>query len=502
MEKPLRLLAVEDSADDLDLLLRELRRNGYLPTHLRVETRAEMEAALGQQWDAIISDYSLPHFSAPEALEVMQKAGLDLPFIIISGAVGEERAVAALRAGAHDFIQKGAMSRLVPALERELPAAAGRRARKRAEAEVLDLYDNAPCGYHSLDASGVYLRINKTERGWLGYAREELVGVKRFAELLTVASRKAFEESFEAFKKMGSVRDLEFNMLRKDGSILPVLLSASAVYDEAGHYLMSRSMVIDNSERRRLEEQLRQSQKLDAIGKFAGGVAKDFNGMLNAILKHSQAATEALKPGDPMRHTLNVIHENGKKAAALVRLLLAFSSRQPLDAKAVELYYVVSDMESMLQRMVRESIVVQTKLDSSGTRVNLDRERIEQIIMILVENASDAMPAGGTLTITTSMLRLDEAFCRAHASVAPGNYALLTVEDTGYGIDEDVRPYIFEPFFTTKGQGRGAGLGLSAVYGIVKQSGGCIDVESEVGKGTAMKIYLPRVDAPAAPAAG
>ena len=500
MSNPLHVLVVEDSEDDLALLLRELRRNGYAPSALRVETPQAMEQALdSQEWDLILSDYSLPNFSAPDALELMKRKGKDLPFIILSGAVGEDRAVAALKAGAHDFIQKGTMPRLGPAIERELREAAGRRARQIAEAQVYDLYENAPCGYHSLDATGLFARINNTELKWLGYSRDELVGKKKFIDLLTPSSRDAFTQNFEQFKKNGAVRDLECSMLRKDGSILPVLVNATAIMDSSSNYMMSRSIVFDNTDHKRLEEQLRQSQKLDAIGKFAGGVAGDFNNMLSVILKHSQAALENMKEDDPMRRTLNLIHDTGKKAAGLTRLLLAFSRRQAIDTRVMDLYYVVAGMEAMLRRMLRENIVLETTLDSSGTRVNADPEQIEQIIMILVDNACDAMPAGGTITITTARVALDEAFCRAHPGVAPGEFAQLSVGDTGHGIMDSVMPFLFEPFFTTKDHGKGAGLGLSAVYGIVKQSGGCIEVSSEIGKGSTFKIYLPRVTDPVAP---
>ncbi|HLX63907.1 MAG TPA: ATP-binding protein [Planctomycetota bacterium] len=503
MSKPIRVLVVEDSEDDHYLLLRELRRNDYAPESLRVEIPETMNAALNKEaWDIVISDYALPQFSAPAALKLVQDRGIDLPFIIMSGAVGEERAVAALKAGAHDFIPKGAMPRLVPAIERELREAESRRARRKAEAEVSDLYENAPCGYHSLDSDGIFVRINNTELSWLGYKREEIVGVKRFRDLVAPNSRKVYEDAFEAFKASGSVRDVEYNIVRKDGSIMPVLLNSSLIRDAQGRYVMSRSIVFDTSERKRLEEQLRHSQKLDAIGKFAGSVASDFNNMIALILKHSQGTLDSLKPGDAMSRPLTLINETGKKAAALTKLLLAFSRRQSVDAKVLDLYYIVAGMEAMLRRMLRENITIEMKLDSSGARVKANPEQIEQIVMILVENAGDAMPAGGTLRFETSRAALDENYCRTHSGVKPGAYAVLSISDTGCGIADPVMPFIFEPFFTTKEHGKGAGLGLSAVYGIVKQAGGCIDVFSEIGKGTAFKIYLPRVEDPAAPSVG
>ena len=285
----LRVLIVEDSEDDMLLMLRELNRGGYTLDYVRVDTPVAMEAALDRQlWDIAIADYTLPAFSAPEALKLLQNRGLDIPFIIVSGTIGEEIAVAAMKAGAHDYIIKGSLTRLLPAVERELREAEQRLLRHNAEKalhesearigiqakelsnannalrsyadELAELYNQAPCGYHSLDKNGVFVRINDTELKMLGYSRDQMLGKKRFTDLLTAASLKTFVENFPQFQQRGWVRDLELQMLRSDGTILPVSLSATAIADEEGNYQRSRYVVIDISDRALAENNLKQSE--------------------------------------------------------------------------------------------------------------------------------------------------------------------------------------------------------------------------------------------------
>ncbi|WP_009632725.1 hybrid sensor histidine kinase/response regulator [Synechocystis sp. PCC 7509] len=290
----LRVLIIEDAEDDMLLMLRELGRGDYTLEYVRVDTAAAMEAAIAcQTWDIAIADYTLPTFSAPEALKLLQSRGLDIPFIIVSGTIGEETAVAAMKAGAHDYIIKGNLTRLLPAVERELREAKERHLRRCAEQalreseeqvrlqanalavanqvlrdytqELEELYNQAPCGYHSLDKNGVFVRINDTELKMLGYSRDQIVG-KKFADLLTEESQQVFWENFSLFQQRGWVRDLEFQMLRADGTILPVSLSATAMIDSTGSYLMNRSVVIDVSDRALAEDNLKRSeQKFRAI---------------------------------------------------------------------------------------------------------------------------------------------------------------------------------------------------------------------------------------------
>jgi len=369
---PLRALIVEDSPADAEMILRELRRGGFTPTHERVETAAALRAALQRQpWDVILSDYYLPGFDAPGALAVLQASGSDLPFIVVSGSVGEDTAVAAMRAGATDYIMKDRLQRLPPAVARALADVAVRR------------------------------------------------------------------------------------------------------------------------ERMQLQRDLAQAQKLEAIGRLAGGVAHDFNNVLTAILGSAELLLLDAPRGASAREEVEIIRDAAMRAQELIRQLLAFSARQVLQPAVIDLNDLVKNLGRMLRRLIGEDLAFATELAPDLGAVRADAGQVEQVLVNLAVNARDAMPDGGALTIRTMNVEMPQS-----SDLPAGRYVAIEVADTGVGMDAATLARVFEPFFTTKERGKGTGLGLASVYGIVRQSGGHITVSSTPGAGTTFRIHLPRVDAP------
>jgi two-component system cell cycle sensor histidine kinase/response regulator CckA len=280
----------------------------------------------------------------------------------------------------------------------------------------------------------------------------------------------------------------------KSGRMIDVEIAAYEI--DYGGRKAQLSILLDITGRRHLEDQLRQAQKMEAVGMLAGGIAHDFNNLLTIISGYSQLILISLDPHDPNRHSAEQIMKAGERAAALTRQLLAFSRRQVLQPKVLDLNKLVGSLSTMLQRLLGEDVDLRLVMPPDLGRVNADPGQIEQVLMNLAVNSRDAMLQGGILTIETGNVLLDETYASRHIGLQHGSYILLAVSDTGCGMDEATKARLFEPFFTTKGAGRGTGLGLSTVFGIVKQSGGSVDVYSEPGHGTSVKVYLPRIDQP------
>jgi signal transduction histidine kinase len=271
--------------------------------------------------------------------------------------------------------------------------------------------------------------------------------------------------------------------------------SLALLRDSAGSTIGTLAILEDTSERKRLEAQLRQAQKMEAVGRLAGGIAHDFNNLLAVIMGHSDLIRSVLRKGDALAHDVEQIRRASERAASLTRQLLAFSRRQFLQPQVIDVNTLVGNLATMLHRLIGEDVQLELRLDADAGRVSADPGQLEQVVMNLTVNARDAMPQGGRLTLETAPATLDQAFVAAHPGSITGAHVRLSIHDTGCGMGPDVMSHLFEPFFTTKEPGRGTGLGLSTVYGIVKQHRGYIGVTSEPGRGSSFEVYLPRVEA-------
>jgi two-component system cell cycle sensor histidine kinase/response regulator CckA len=375
MKSPLHVLYLEDDPNDAALVLSTLKTEGIVCEAKRVETREDFIAAIEHGgFDIIFSDFALPTFDGIAALEITQKQCPDVPFILVSGTLGEDLAIESLKSGATDYVLKQRLSRLTPAVRR-------------------------------------------------------------------------------------AMRDVE------------------AITD-----------------RKQLEAQFIEAQKMEVLGQLAGGIAHDFNNLLAVIMGNSELLMVKLPPNDPLRKEVEEIGHAADRAAGLTRQLLAFSRKQTVQPIVLDLNEVVAGMDKMLRRLIDENVELRIMAGKDLGRIKADSGHVGQVLMNLAVNARDAMAKGGHLSIETSNATLDEDYGRTHPGVTPGNYVMLAVRDTGSGMAEEVKAHLFEPFFTTKPKGKGTGLGLATCQTIVKQCGGHIDVYSKLGKGTIFKIYFPRVE--------
>jgi len=371
--------------------------------------------------------------------------------------------------------------------------------RRRSEERYRSLFEESLDAVYVSTPAGRLIDVNPAGVSLFGYSsKEELLRVDIARDLYADPAQR--ERWLERIREQGFVRDFELETRTRDGRRLVLLETSSGVRDEQGRLVALRGFLRDVTEQRQLEDHLRQAQKMEAVGQLAGGVAHDFNNLLTVIFGYSDLVLAGLPAQDPMRADVEEIRNAGRRAGELTRQLLAFGRRQVLSPRLLDLNRVVGDMEKLLRRLIGEHIELVTRLDDGLGVCRADPGQIEQVIVNLAVNARDAMPDGGRLVISTANAVLEDEGARRQL-VAPGVYVLLQVSDTGVGMDEGVRERIFEPFFTTKELGQGTGLGLATVYGIVKQSGGHIAVESQRGEGSAFSVYLPRAEGVVEPTA-
>ena len=625
-KRRLRYVHIEENEAEVARIQHALKVGGYEPQPLAVQTADELAAAIEQaEWDLILTDWALPTFSAKAALAQLAERAVDLPIIVVSGVAGEEVVVDALKAGAHDYVMKGRLARLVPAVEQVLREDAERKAYRvmdealrESEGRFHKLVEGAPLGIVFLDEQSRYVKVNPAFCHMVGYREDELIGhayalvthpddlaqsmalavdmldhkqpgcrlEKRYilkdgqtiwvlvhpVNLALLGSRHyplvAFIEDITELKQSEarsrlskfsidrageaifwgdpSARIIDVNeaacallgytedelcrmtvydvtdyattdlwpgywtrlmqrgterfetiVRTKDGRIIPVDVVVNYLDVDGQEY--SCAFVRDISARKqaetvllRTQAQLLQAQKLEAMGRLAGGIAHDFNNLLTFINGHSELLLSDEVPSNLARNSIEQIRDAGKRAAGLTRQLLVFTRQQVVQPQAMDLNPVVNAMQTLLVRLIGEDIQIRLDLDDSAGRIMADPGQMEQILMNLVINARDAMPHGGTVTLKTRNVELDAAFFEQQGmALRPGHYCLLSVQDTGTGMDEQTTGRVFEPFFTTKGLGKGTGLGLSTVKEIVQHSQGVITFSTQLGQGSIFRVYVP-----------
>jgi two-component system cell cycle sensor histidine kinase/response regulator CckA len=497
MALQLKVLIVEDSADDAELLLHALSKAGYSPIHSRVVNAEQMRRELQKQpWDLVVSDYVLPSFSGLDALKLLQETGLEIPFIIVSGKIGEEVAVEALKAGANDYLLKDRLTRLGPAIDRALKEAAQKRKRRQAEAALREseeryrrLVESCPEPMF-ISADGKFVYLNPAAVNLFG-ARSpvELVG-KAVLELVEATYRDLVEEYFRLSLAGLDGPLLEQRILRLDGT--PVLVEAIARHI---HYHGEDAVQIlcrDVSARKQLETQLLNTQKMEAIGRLAGGVANDFNNLLTVITGYTGLIRSGLGPDHPLQRDLQHISQSTERAITLTNQLLALSRKEVASPQALDLNNVIEQTMPLIRRLMGEKIDCVANLGGDLHLVRADRGQMETVVINLIVHARDSMPEGGKLVIETDNYQVKKRDGSPQMELKPGEYVVLSIDDTGRGLSDEYREHLFEPFFTSGEVGRNTGLGLATVYAIIKQHRGHIWCASELGKGSSFRIYLPR----------
>ncbi len=493
----LRLLLLEQDSSEAARILGELKRAGLAITPCIAGNQLEFKHALShEKFDVVLSAGRLPDSDGLEALQFLRASGLETPFVLLTGESEEKAAGECMKFGASDYVTKDRLARLPFALKRALgeqqlleDAARMRSALLEGETHARELVENSVYGIFRVNFDGAFRSVNDTllnilacssfsEVSALNLANDVFRYPETFAKLL--ADSRAHKV----------VHNAETEWRRRDGGFVSVRLHLRCISNaEPAEGL--EGIVEDVTEVRALERQLQQAQKFETIGQLAGGIAHDFNNVLGAVLGWAEIGYEQCHEQPKIAEYFAHIRQQADRAAALTRELLTFARRQPLQPRAVQLNQIVENLMSFLDKVIGKDIEIKVTAAENLQPVKAEPAQMEQVLMNICLNARDAMPDGGLLKIETELIALDDSFCHFYPGVVAGNYVVLSISDTGAGMSTEVRERIFEPFFTTKERGKGSGMGLATVYGIVRQHGGFIHVYSEPGQGTLFHVYLP-----------
>lgn len=498
MNEGLKVLVVEDSEADAELLLHELSKVGYKPTARRVDSAAAMESALKQDdWDLIISDYVLPQFSGLEALKILQKHNLDIPFIIVSGKIGEEVAVEALKAGADDYLLKDRLARLPLAIERELHEAAQRRKRREADEALRDseeryrrLVESSPEAT-CICAAGHFVYVNPAcVKLFDAKSPLDLIG-KPFVDQVDPSYRDLVGEYLRQAAAGSDGPLLEHRIQRFDNTtVLVEMVGRSISYHrEQAVQIICR----DITARKFMDEQLSHGERMDAISRMAGGVANDFNNLLAVISGYAGLIRSSLKPEDKLVEDVEQISRSADRAYALTQELMALSRKQALRLSPMNFNTLLTKNEGLIQRVLGEKIELHINLATDLGLIHGDTAQMENMVMNLSVRARDSMPNGGRLVFQTRNLTQDDKKGLPLNELRAGDFICLLVADNGAGVPEEAQAHVFEPFYHDNTARAGHGLALATVYATVKQHGGHISYNSQEGSGSTFRIYLPRL---------
>ena len=506
MDRALRLLHLEDDVRDAELVRDMLDASGIACDITHVQTREEFVASLEKGGlDVILADYSLPSFDGMSALRIAAQRSPDVPFIFVSGTLGEELAIEALKLGATDYVLKERLSRVVSAVRGALREARHRAERKRAEEELRasearfrTFVDHASDAFILHDEEGTVLDVNRQSCESLGYSRDDLIGMTAadFDPDVSPAMRQRLRERLRA----GETVSFETRHRRKDGTVFPVEVRVRAFRD--GGHLFYISLSRDITERRRaeaervkLEERVRRAEKMEAIGRFASGIAHDFNTVLGGILAYGEMLFDEAAEGGPAKRYAQNVLTAATRGRDLVDQILGYTRSQSSKRRPTDVGRAVAETLELVRSSVPESMALHRSISDGPLLVMGDATQLHQIVMNLCSNAVHAMKPGGALRVAVVPLDVGADRALLQGTLRAGDYVRISVEDSGCGMDDATLARIFEPFFTTKEVGRGTGLGLALVYAIVSDYGGAIDVKTAPGEGSTFSIYLPMADA-------
>lgn len=496
----MRFLIIDDNPADRELIVRKLRREFDSAEFVTVGQPGELEAATKRGiFDIILTDYQLNWTDGLQIFDLMKVRFPDVPVVMFTGTGSEEIAVEGLRAGLSNYVLKKHLDRLPYAVRDSLEKARLRKQYEEAiqqlrasEERYREIFEQGLTGIFAFTPQGRLLTCNSAFARIFGFASVEE------AVQINVRALYPQPQHFDAFLKLLEREKRfeyhEMEMQRSNGVPLYVVENVVGSFDDDGRLIEVKGYLFDNTERRRLTEQLQQAQKLESVGLLVSGIAHDFNNMLGGILGYASRGLGRVTQSHPLYSNLHHIQEIATRAARMTQQLLAFSRRQVLEPSAVNLNVVVNNLLDFISKVLSEHIEIEFVPDPELKTVQVDYSQIEQVLMNLCINARDAMPGGGRLTIRTRNVSADEAYTLSGGQSKLEACVQLSVQDSGVGMNEQVRERIFEPFFTTKELGKGTGLGLSMVHGIIGQHNGFIDVESEVSKGTTFSLYLPCTD--------